>query len=69
MKQRKHPIKSNKKLILAGVAILIGGMCTRVAWVYIHHPMGPIIIITGSILFLGGVIFFINTIYNQRHKF
>ncbi|MBD1434805.1 hypothetical protein H8B06_18420 [Sphingobacterium sp. DN00404] len=69
MKRQGHPIKRNKKLIFAGMAILTGGICMRLAWIYIHDPLGPVIIITGAALFLGGVIFFINTMYNQRHKF
>ena len=69
MKRQGHPLKRNKKLILAGFAILIGGMCMRLAWIFIHDPLGPVIIIAGAVLFLGGVIFFINTMYNQRHKF
>lgn len=69
MKRHRHPIKRNKKLIFAGFAILIGGMCMRLAWAFLHHPLGPVIIIAGAALFLGGVIVFINTIYNQRHKF
>lgn len=69
MKRHGHPIKRNKKLIFAGFAILIGGMCMRLAWIFIQDPLGPFIIITGAILFLGGVIFFINTMYKQRHRF
>lgn len=69
MKRHEHPIKRNKKLVLAGVAILIGGICMRLAWIYIHHSLGPVIVITGAALFLGGVIYFINTVYKQRHRF
>ncbi|PRD55798.1 hypothetical protein [Sphingobacterium gobiense] len=69
MKRHGHPIKRNKKLILAGAAILIGGMCMRLAWIFLNDSIGPVIIITGAVLFLGGVISFINTMYNQRHKF
>lgn len=69
MKRRRHPIKRNKRLVFAGLAILVGGMCMRLAWVFLNDPLGPVIVITGAVLFLGGVIVFINTIYNQRHRF
>lgn len=62
-------MKKNKDLILAGISILIGGMCMRLAWLFINHPLGPVIVIAGAVLFLGGVIYFVITIYNRKHKF
>lgn len=62
-------MKKNKKLILAGAAILLGGMCMRIAWVIINRNLATVIVITGAILFLGGVIIFANTVFNRRGKF
>jgi len=58
--------KRNKKLWFAGVSIIIGLMLMRLAWIIINQVWGTIIITTGSILFLGGVVFFANTLFNRK---
>ena len=51
-------MKRNTKLWIGGAFILTGAMLVRFAWVTINHPFSIVIIITGAILFLGGVIYF-----------
>ena len=48
----------NTKLWIGGAFILAGAMLARFAWVIINHPFSVVVIITGAILFLGGIIYF-----------
>jgi len=58
-------MKRNTKLLLAGVIILIGGMLMRFAWFIINQQLSTAIIITGSVLFLGGVVYIVNILFKK----
>lgn len=61
--------RRQKKLLAAGLLILVGGMLMRLAWALINKNYSAALIIIGSVLFLGGVIFFANTFFNKTDRY
>jgi len=58
-----------RKLLYAGIAIVLGLMLMRIAWFIISAIIGVIIVILGSILFLGGVIIFSLTFFRNNRRY
>lgn len=61
--------RRQKKLLIAGLLILIGGTLMRFAWALINKNYSTALIIVGSILFLGGVISFANTFFHKTDRY
>ncbi|TCK80797.1 hypothetical protein [Albibacterium bauzanense] len=59
-------MKRNKKLILGGIIILIGGMMMRFAWFFIYEQLSVVLILIGAGLFIGGVIYFVNALFQNK---
>lgn len=59
----------DKKLLYAGIAIVLGLMLMRIAWLIVSAIVGTIIVTLGSVLFLGGVIVFSLTFFKNNRRF
>jgi len=59
----------HKKLLLAWILIIVGGMLMRFAWALINKNYSTVLIITGSVIFLGGVVFFANIFFNKTDRY
>jgi len=53
-------MRRTSKLWIAGAFILAGAMLIRFAWAIIADPFSIVIIITGTVLFIGGIIYFVS---------
>lgn len=58
-----------KKLLYSGIAVVLGLMLMRIAWVIISAIFATIIVLVGSVLFLGGVIIFALTFFRGNRRF
>ena len=47
-----------RKLLIGGALILTGGLLMRYAWAIYTDVLATVFIITGAIIFIGGIIFF-----------
>jgi len=59
-------MKRNKKLLLGGIIILIGGMSMRLAWLFIYEQISVIFMLIGASLFMAGVIYFVNILFQKK---
>jgi len=59
-------MKRNKKLVLGGIFIFIGGISMRFAWIFIYEQLSVVLILTGAGLFIGGVIYFANALFQNK---
>lgn len=58
-----------KKILYSGIAVVLGLMLMRIAWFIISAIIGTVIVILGSVLFLGGVIVFSLTFFRGNRRF
>jgi len=56
-------------LLTAGISIIVGLTLMRLAWIVIDQRWATAIIVSGSILFLGGVVFFALTFFNRKTRY
>jgi len=59
-------MRRNKKLLFGGISIITGGMLMRFAWAIINEQLSVFLILAGSVLFLGGVIYFANSLFKNK---
>ncbi|HMR17822.1 MAG TPA: hypothetical protein PKA53_00865 [Sphingobacterium sp.] len=62
-------MRRNRKLLLAGISIILGLMLMRLAWFVISARWGAVVVITGSLLFLTGVVFFALIFFDRKNRF
>lgn len=57
--------KKNKTSLLSGISVILGAALMGIAYRLIQYKISTILIFVGAALFLGGIIFFVNTLYNN----
>lgn len=57
--------KSKNKILLSVISIILGAALMGIAYRLIMYNFSTFLIFVGAILFLGGIIFFVNILYKK----